>query len=225
MTKTSFTPRVLGSAWPGHFNKAVAEATYQNIKQVGLPEWSKEDQTLAKAVQKELKVAETGLANQLGDIRGPLSEEATSAGGSDDIGDLSWNVPTILLRYPSNIPNLPGHNWSNAIAMATPIAHKGVTAGAKVMAMTMVDLLTKPSIVEQAWDYFRNVQTKDTMYQPFISAQDKPAIWLNRKVMEEYRERMRRFYYDPTKYDTYLKQLRISYPTVRISSSPSEIKQ
>jgi len=109
--------------------------------------------------------------------------------------------------------------------MATPIAHKGVTAGAKVMAMTMVDLLTKPSIVEQAWDYFRNVQTKDTMYQPFISAQDKPAIWLNRKVMEEYRERMRRFYYDPTKYDTYLKQLRISYPTVRISSSPSEIKQ
>ena len=60
---------------------------------------------------------------------------------------------------------------------------------------------------------------------PIISAQDKPAIWLNRKIMEEYREQMRKFYYDPTKYNTYLEQLGISYPTVRISSSASEIKR
>ena len=46
--------------------------------------------------------------------------------------------------------------------MATPIAHKGVTAGAKVVAMTMIDLLTKPELVDQAWKYFRDVQTKDT---------------------------------------------------------------
>ncbi len=225
MTKTSFTSRVLGTAWPGHFNKVVAEAMYENIKQVGLPQWSEEDQTLAKALQKELKVPDRGLANQLGNIRGPVSDEARTGGGSDDIGDVSWNVPTIVLYYPSNIPNLPGHNWSNAIAMATPIAHKGATAGAKVMAMTMVDLLTKPAIVDQAWDYFRNVQTKETKYQPLISAQDKPAIWLNRKIMEEYREQMRKFYYDPSKYNTYLEQLGISYPTVRISSSASEIKR
>ena len=49
--------RVLGSAWPRHFNKVVAEATYENIKKVGLPEWSEADQTLAKAVQKELGVS------------------------------------------------------------------------------------------------------------------------------------------------------------------------
>ena len=59
-------------------------------------------------------------------------------------------------------PDLPGHNWTDAIAMATPIAHKGVTAGAKVIAMTMIDLLTKPELVNQAWNYFRDVQTKDT---------------------------------------------------------------
>ena len=215
MTKTSFTSRMLGAAWPGHFNRVVAEVVYENIKQVGLPHWSEEDQILAKAVQRELKVPETGLASQLSNIRGPVSDEARMGGGSDDIGDVSWNVPTIVLGYPSNIPNLPGHNWSNAIAMATPIAHKGATAGAKVIAMTIVDLLTKPALVEQAWDYFRNVQTKETKYQPLISASDKPAIWLNRKIMEEYREQMRRFYYEPTKYNTYLEQLGITYPTVR----------
>ena len=78
--------------------------------------------------------------------QGPVTDNR--GGGSDDIGDISWNVPTVTLRYPSNIPGLPGHNWANAIAMATPIAHKGVTAGAKVQAMTMIDLLTKPALVD-----------------------------------------------------------------------------
>jgi aminobenzoyl-glutamate utilization protein B len=155
------------------------------------------------------------LETELGRLGAPVNEAARAGGGSDDIGDVSWNVPTVTLRFPSNIPNLPGHNWSNAIAMATPIAHKGATSGAKAMAMTIIDLLTNPKLVEQAWDYFRNVQTKDVKYQPFITAQDKPAIWLNKKIMDTYREQMRKFYYDPSKYNTYLEQLGIAYPTVR----------
>jgi len=225
MASTSVNSRVLGAAWPQHFNKPIAEAVYENIKQVGLPKWSEADQTLAKAVQKELKVPERGLVTELEPLGGPVREEARTAGGSDDIGDVTWNVPTVTLRFPSNIPSLPGHNWSNAIAMATPLAHKGATAGAKVLAMTMVDLLTKPALVAQAWDYFRNVQTKETKYQPLISAQDKPAIWLNKKRMDEYREQMRKFYYDPSRYNTYLEQLGINYPTVRASSPQPEIKR
>jgi aminobenzoyl-glutamate utilization protein B len=225
MTNTTVNSRVLGAAWPQHHNRSLAEAVYENIKQVGLPQWSEADQSLAKAVQKELKVPERGLATELRPLVGPVSEEGRTTGGSDDIGDVSWNVPTITLNYPSNIPNLPGHNWSNAITMATPIAHKGVTAGAKVLAMTMVDLLTKPKLIEQAWEYFRTVQTKERKYQPLISAQDKPAIWLNKKIMAEYREQMRKFYFDPSKYDTYLEQLGITYPTVRPRSPATDEKR
>lgn len=65
MTNTSVTSRILGAAWPQHFNKPVAEAMYENIKQVGLPQWSDADQTLAKALQKELKVPERGLTTNL----------------------------------------------------------------------------------------------------------------------------------------------------------------
>ena len=55
MTNTELQPmRVLGTAWPQHFNKAVAETTCGNIQKVGMPEWSEDDQTLAKALQKEL---------------------------------------------------------------------------------------------------------------------------------------------------------------------------
>lgn len=213
MTNTTVSSRILGAAWPQHFNKPVAEAMYENIKQVGLPQWSEADQKLAKAVQKELKVLERGLATELSTLTGPGSEE--SGAGSDDIGDVSWTVPTVRLRYPSNIPNLPGHNWSNAITMATPIAHKGVTAGAKVIAMTMIDLLTKPELVDQAWKYFREVQTRDAKYQPLIGPNDKPQTWMNKRTMDTYREQMRKFYYDPTKYKTYLEQLGITYPTIR----------
>ena len=215
MTNTTFTSRILGAAWPQHFNKAVAEAMDANIRRVGLPRWSDADQTLAKAVQRELNVPERGLATELDRLLGPVREEDKRGAGSDDIGDVSWNLPTVTLRYPSNIPNLPGHNWVNSIAMATPIAHKGATAGAKVQALTMLDLFTRPELVREAWAYFRDVQTKETKYTPFIGPADKPATWMNQRIMAEHRERMRKFYYDPGKHRTYLEQLGISYPTVR----------
>ena len=207
--------RVLGSAWPRHFNKVIAEATYENIKKVGLPAWSEDDQTLAKAVQKELGAREQGLATTLDRLGQPVPESQNRGGGSDDIGDISWNVPTVTLRFPSNIPGLPGHNWADSIAMATPIAHKGATAGAKAQALTLIDLFLKPELVDRAWDYFRTVQTKTMKYEPLIRPEDTPAIELNRDIMAKYRDEMRKFYFDPTKYKTYLEQLGITYPTIR----------
>ncbi|HYL78978.1 MAG TPA: amidohydrolase [Bryobacteraceae bacterium] len=233
MTDTTYTSRLLGSAWPGYFSKPIAEAMYENIKKVGLPQWSEDDQTLAKALQKELKVPVRGLASKIQEMRAPRNQSAEggdgegqgvgpTGGGSDDIGDVSWVVPTVTLRYPSNIPGGPGHNWANGIAMATPIAHKGVVAGAKVQALTMLDILLHPDLVEKAWDYFKNVQTKDVKYKSFLRPDDKPATWLNTKIMETYRPRMKAFYYDASKYDTYLQQLGIKYPTVRAAADDSK---
>ena len=115
-----------------------------------------------------------------------------------------------MLRYPSNIPNLPGHNWANGIAMATPIAHKGAVAGAKVQALTLFDLMVKPELLTSARAYFNDVQTKDVKYQPFLRPTDKPSIWLNKATMDKYRPEMKKYYYDATKYSTYLEQLGIN---------------
>jgi len=220
MTNTKMSYRILGTAYPRHFNKVVAETMYENIKTVGLPTWTDADQTLAKALQKELGNArQEGLAVKIGNLGQPQPLENNTGGGSDDIGDISWNMPTVTLGYPANIPGLPGHNWSSGIASATPIAHKGVVAGAKVQAMTVLDLLTKPELIKGAWDYFNNVQTKDEKYIPFITRDTPPATHLNKAILEKYREQMRKFYYDPTKYPTYLDQLGIKYPTVRTPSS------
>jgi aminobenzoyl-glutamate utilization protein B len=224
MTNTEFTSRVLGSAWPAHMNKPVAELTHANIEAVGLPKWSDADETLAKALQKEMKVPETGMAKNIPALRGreSIPDDDKRGGGSDDIGDVSWTVPTITLNYPANIQAGPGHNWANAVSMATPIAHKGTTAGAKAQAMTLLDIVMRPDVVPAAWDYFNNVQNKNGKYIPLIRPEDTPAIWLNKETMEKYRPEMKKYYYDPTKYKTYLEQLGISYPTVRKTSSADQ---
>jgi aminobenzoyl-glutamate utilization protein B len=216
MTETKVdTVMMVGSGWSGHFNRAIAEDMYANILKVGMPKWDDKDQTLAKAVQREISQRETGLSDRPGRLGGPVNEATRTGGGSDDVGDISWVVPTITLNYPSNIPGLPGHSWPSAIAMATPIAHKGVVAGAKVQAMTMLDIFLTPQLVTDAWDYFNNVETKETKYKSFFAATDIPPIWLNKERMEKYRPLMQKYYYDPKKYSTYLEQLGITYPTVK----------
>jgi len=218
MTETTMTHRLLGTAWPGHFNKPIAEAVYKNIRVVGLPTWDEADQRLAKAVQKLVDAPKAtglgapidGLATTLDTLKG--SVQFSWGSGSDDIADIAWNVPTVVLRFPSNIPGTPGHNWADAIAMATPIAHKGVVAGSKVVATSLIDMLVNPSIIADAWNYHNQVQLKDTRYIPFVDADTQPAIHLNKETMDEFRPKLKKYYYDPTKYKTYLDQLGISYP-------------
>jgi len=213
MTGTTVDHQLVGSAWPPFFNKAIAEAQHKNIEAVGMPKWSDADQTLAKALQKEIGAKVEGLKEKVE----PLSEPAKDpvGGGSDDVGDISWNVPMVYLMYPANIPNLPGHNWANGVAMATPIAHKGSTAGAKVQAMTALDFLLQPELVKKAWDYFRDVQTKGVHYETFLAPDDKPAIEMNREKMEKFAPELKKFYFDPLRYKTYLEQLGIHYPTIK----------
>jgi aminobenzoyl-glutamate utilization protein B len=214
MTDTEVTSKILGTAWPRHFNKTIAEKMYANILKVGLPEWSEADQELAKAVQTEVSASKVeGLAMKLDTLGLPVTTPIS--GGSDDIGDVSWVLPTVTMRFPSNIPGLPGHHWANAIAMATPIAHKGVTAGAKVEAMTILDFLLTPELVDEAWDYFKNVQSKEEKYKPMISADDDAPIYLNKRIMDQFRPQLEKFYYDETKFDTYLEQLGVTYPTLK----------
>jgi aminobenzoyl-glutamate utilization protein B len=63
------------------------------------------------------------------------------------------------------------------------------------------------------------VQTKEQKYTSFLASDTSPAIWLNKAILDKYRAEMKKYYYDPSKYPTYLDQLGIKYPTVRTTSS------
>ncbi|HWK36363.1 amidohydrolase [Sphingomonas sp.] len=221
ISSTTVSRRLLGTAAIQHFNRPMAEAAQANIVAVGMPKWDADDQAFAKAVQANVgATVHDGLETELAKLGPPPAKPAS--GGSDDVGDVSWTVPTITLRYPSNIPGLPGHNWTNAIAMATPIAHKGVEAGARVMAMTIVDLLTRPKLLADARAYFRDVQNKDQHYIPVLASDDAPATWLNAETMARYQPDLAKRYYDPQRYGSYLEQLRVKWPT--LGTGPAEAK-
>ncbi|OYY90195.1 MAG: amidohydrolase [Sphingomonas sp. 28-66-16] len=213
-TGTTVTRKVLGYAAPNFANKPLAEAAYRNIKAVGMPKWSAADQAFAKAIQEANGLKPQPLKSDIGALSTPETRGVSQGGGSDDIGDIMWAVPTITIRYPSNVPSTIGHNVTAAIAMATPIAHKGAVAGAKAVAMTVLDMMTSPKLLADAKTYFNDVQKKTDTYAPVLTAEDQPAIHLNEKIMAELRPQMEKYYYDPSKYGSYLEQLGIAYPPV-----------
>ncbi|HYZ83509.1 MAG TPA: amidohydrolase [Bryobacteraceae bacterium] len=212
MTDTTMEEKVIGAAWPGHFNKPVAEALFANIKRVGMPAWDETDQKFAKACQAELKVKQDGLKTKLEEMKPGAPMQGGY--GSDDIAEVSWNLPTVVLRFPGNVPGMIGHHWSSGMSMATPIAHKGATAGAAAHAMTAIDLLTDPALLDAAKKYFEE-QTKEQKWKSLIPVSAKPPIHLNADKMEKVKPELEKLRYNPARYKTYMEQLGIQYPTVR----------
>ena len=161
MTDTTYTSRLLGSAWPGHFNKPIAEAMYENIKKVGLPQWSEDDQTLAKALQTRAEGAgarprHARFPNCAPPRRRPRCRRRRRHRQSAHRRRLRRYRRRLLERADRDAalsrPTFPAARATTgptAIAMATPIAHKGVIAGAKVQAMTMLDILLHPELVDR----------------------------------------------------------------------------
>ena len=150
---------------------------------------------------------------KLGELGRPGdARRTTCGGGSDDIGDISWNVPTVTLRYPVQHPRparpqlVERHRHGDADrAQGRGRRRQGAgDDGARPADAS-------PSSSTQAWDYFNNVQTKDVKYIPFITKDTPPPTHLNTKILAKYREQMKKYYYDPTKYKTYLEQLGIKY--------------
>ncbi len=223
-SETTVTRRILGYAAPQHGNKPMAEAAYKNIQMVGMPEWSENDLTFASSVQRNTRTSfvpyigggaeerESSLNTEVSELSEPEVSSRPTGGGSDDIGDIMWTVPTITIRYPSNIAGTTGHHVTAAMAMATPIAHKGAVAGAKAVGLTLLDLMMTPELLAEAKDYFDNVQSKVMTYAPVLGPDDAPAIHLNKDLMDRLRPEMSKYYYDPARYSSYLEQLGVPYP-------------
>ena len=75
--------------------------------------------------------------------------------------------------------------------------------------MTVLDFLMKPELVTQAWDYFSNVQTKNVKYTAACARRTSRRSGSTSEIMAQYRPEMKKYYYDPTKCQTYLEQLGI----------------
>ena len=187
MTDTTMDMDVIASAWPQLGNKVMAEAISKNIQVVGMPTWSAEEQEFAKKFQKSHGSPEIGLRTAVT----PLGQRPQSS-SSNDNGDVTWNVPTGLMSFPASVPGIPYHNWVAAVTPTSTIAHKGMVVGAKVLAASMLDLLTSPELVAAAKDQFKQ-DTKDSPYFSLLPPEAKPQIDLN-KDADKFRAELSKHY-------------------------------
>jgi aminobenzoyl-glutamate utilization protein B len=181
------TVTVLTATHQRHSNKSLAEAIQKNIELVGMPEWTEQENQFAKSLQKELGEKETGYPLKPKGLSKP--SEIQVGGGSSDVGEVTLITPTATINFPGGVPGEIGHHWSSVAANYGGAAWKGLNAGAKVIAATAIDLLTKPKMLEEIRKEFEEY-SRDHPYKSFLPERSKPPLDLNRELMDKYRDAM-----------------------------------
>lgn len=94
--------------------------------------------------------------------------------GSTDVGDVSWNVPTVGLSTATWVPGTSAHTWQAVAAGGMSIGHKGMMLAAKVMAQTGIDLLSQPELIANAKTEFEQRRGDDFNYAPLLGDREPP---------------------------------------------------
>ena len=142
MTETTSTLTVQAGSWEVLPNLAGARLLDANLQWLGPVSYSDEEQVFARAIQRATGVPETGMDTGIK----PL-ENQEQEGGSTDVGDVSWIVPTLTLTVATAPAKAPWHAWPVVATGGMSIGHKGLARAAKVLAATMVDLYERPDAV------------------------------------------------------------------------------
>lgn len=192
MTGTTYDVEINAAAWPQMANRAIGEAIQANIETIGNPKWSAEEEAFARKFQAAVGVPEVGLSEK----PMPLGTRPQSA-SSNDNGDVTWVVPSGAMAFPASVPGIQYHNWQAGVTPTMSIAHKGTVAGAKVMAASLIDLLTSAELRQKARTEFESATTR-TKYFSLLPADARPPLDLNRDMMERYRPAMQQFYLNKT---------------------------
>jgi aminobenzoyl-glutamate utilization protein B len=183
--------RILTAIHQKHSNKALAELFQKNIELVGMPEWTAEEQQYARALQKELGKEEKGMPEKVDSLKAPTG--AFVGGGSTDVGEVSLIAPTATIVFPGGVPGSIGHHWSYVAGNYGSLAWKGLNAGARAMAASAIDLLTRPEELAAIRDEFEQY-AKEHPYKPFLPEDAVPPLDLNKELMDKWRPVMEDHY-------------------------------
>lgn len=126
-------------------NRTGGAALQANLEQLGGIEYTDDEQAFAKAIQAATGKDTVGMDAEVRPLR---ETEKDPRGGSTDVGDVSFIVPTIRLSAPIAGKDVPWHSWAVVASGGMSIGHKGLTYASKALAMTMVDLFEDPELVD-----------------------------------------------------------------------------
>ena len=166
-TQTTVTSEIISGFYEKLHNEKLAELVQKNLELVGGVAYDEREREFAEAIVKGLN-QDISTLKEVQEIK-PLEEEKPSlGGGSSDVGDVSWIVPTISFRTAVFIPGSAGHSWQNVASGGSTIGTKGLLNAAKVFSLTAIDLYTNPELIEAAKTEFEERRGKDFTYVPLL---------------------------------------------------------
>jgi aminobenzoyl-glutamate utilization protein B len=143
-------------------NRPLQEAMQANLEMVGGPDFDEEDQAFARSLQEFLGLEPKGLDAEIKPLK---DEPEPPGGGSTDVAEVSWIAPVVSLSVTTAAADIPWHSWATSASHGTPGSVKGAEVAAKVLALTGVDLLLNPDLVQEAQAFFRD----NTQGRPYVS--------------------------------------------------------
>jgi aminobenzoyl-glutamate utilization protein B len=171
-TQTTHKITLLAGVHEMLLNRPLQEAMQKNLEAIGGPQYGEADQQFARELQAFLGREEVGMDTTVT----PLPDQPGQvSGGSTDVAEISWKVPTVSLMVASAGANLPWHSWATSASHGRPSAAKSAQIAAQVLAATGMDLLTRPELLEAAQAYHRE-KTAGKPYVSPIPVDQKPPL-------------------------------------------------
>ena len=151
-------------------NEVLARVAYDHLVALGGPQYDEADRAFAAEIAKTLPSGRYEPGSE--GVIEPFAIKQSK--GSTDVGDVSWNVPTVGLGTATFIPGTGLHTWQAVATGGTPLAHKGMLLAAEVLAATAIDLLSQPDLVAAATAEFNDRRGPDFAYVPLLGDRDPP---------------------------------------------------
>jgi aminobenzoyl-glutamate utilization protein B len=161
-TATEFKVTLLTGVHELLLNRPLQEAMQANLEAVGAPAFPDEFQEFARELQAFLDIEQKGLDNEIKPLK---PEPEPPEGGSTDVAEVSWITPAASVNVTTAAAGIPWHSWATTASHGTEGSVRGAEVAAKVLALTGVDLLTKPELLAEARAFF----LEKTGGKPYVS--------------------------------------------------------
>ena len=172
-TETTTNYEIIGGTYDLLINQTLAKSMQKNLEKVGGITYTPQEIDFAKKIQTSFEFTYPSIDSAA--IVGKLKTQEDAGGGSTDVGDVSWTVPTVGLRAATWVPGTPGHSWQAVACGGTEIGTKGMMIAAKTMALTAIDMYTNPALIEKAKQEFKNSRGNNFQYKALLGDR-KPAL-------------------------------------------------
>ncbi len=190
MAGTTHRVRFLSGVHNGMQNRALAELVVAKMREIGAPTYSEEELAFARELAQSIPPAEkrNALAKSLlpdamelmdvdlnPRIYDPFGEGMKGLGGSTDVAEVAWNLPTVEFGTALFIVGAPGHSWQDAAITGTSVGDKSAIFASKVMAAAAIDLLLQPDLLQRAKDGWRK-QMEGLVYRSPLPPDLQPPL-------------------------------------------------